>query len=338
MANLKNQPLIDMIFKDCNALGAVEMIIQFYGDDKKRAYQKWYNVRTEIRKNDDYRHPDFHYHISRMLDSNDLPAEIVPLCQDLLEKSLYEQNKIFESNKTFKKFREEKYPDLMLLQEPYYMFQIPHEYIAFYKENKANKRFEAFCHQGKRQFEYDLVECLRIRQGLCDYLATLETITSFDRISDCQRAVYAMQFLTGRRAADIVFYTTFTAGSNPYQAIVDKLSKNQHPGTLVIPLLCRFELVEHTSNLIKAYAEKIGAKPPSAALVQIPPYIRKRFMNGKVLGHTDIRNIYQELAFRERKSINRVLPEMEYQLDWTRRIFYHSHLGETAGYSLIKMT
>lgn len=325
--------LMEMIFKYNNPVGAVDVIKERYGEDKTGAYRKWRNVRAIIRSKNEYRAHDFHFRIGSIFEMGELPEFVETSCQEILATDcLHEQFKIF-NNKRFQEWIKEKELDIKIMQDNYYLFEMGDpSYMYACKVSEANRVTERQCHRGNIQFEFDMIQLCRIRESISEYL---DRITAINGIAECQRAVNALRFVTGRRPADIVFQSTFSPGANPYQAHVDKLSKQGYVH-IVIPLLHRYEVVERVHNMIKKFVEKMNAQPPYSSLVTIPTYISKK-MFGMKLGHTEIRSIYAELAFRERKSINHVHEDMEIPLEYYRRIFAHGSYEGSMNYALINI-
>lgn len=326
--------LLDLIFKYNNPLGAIEAIKEYYGEDKKdKAYQRWGSVRQSIRCEEEYRSNDFHAEIGSLMEKGGLPFEIETFCQDILSTDiLHEQFKIF--NKTlFRKWRKENSIDIKIMHDNYYLFEMGDPvYQEIYKAKTEKRVDDRFHHRGSITFEFDEIKLREIRRRVSNYLDSIESINT---TADCQRAVAALRFVTGRRPADLVFQCTFSPGANPYQAFVDKLAKqgNVH---IMIPLLHRYETVEKVHQMVKDFASLVKAKPPFAVVTTIPTYVSRR-MYGVRIAHTEIRSIYAELAFRERKIINRVHPDIEVAVEYHRRIFAHNTLNDSIRYSLIKI-
>lgn len=323
-----------MLFRERNPAQLIEMIVAHHGNKLTSAYSRWRNIRCEIRANEECRHPNFNATIANLLRSGDeISDEERSNLETLVDAKLPIQFKIVSQNKVIKQLFKRLPTEPKLLFEEYYDFNLPKEYFLAKRDLNEAAMQKQFTHSGKKSYSIELHKCLEIRERCINHL--IDFSPPIKTKPQMRKLACAVQFLTGRRFSDIVFYTNFEPGANEYQALGSCFSKDQYlDKNVVIPLLTKFEYIKKAMDAIRAF--NVDAKPSKFIWTSNANHAKKAVYGCK-LDHTEIRNIYQDLAFSERRILNFVFPEIEYQLEWARRVFNHKSIKETCVYSVMNI-
>lgn len=321
------------VFEDNDPEGAVEAIINKYPDPAK-AYAHWFLVRSQSRKNDEYRNPEFHGCIAKLFMKNfPMTPEEEEVLQRLLVEPLDKQHKIVTTNYIYTRFAEQHLPELQLMREPYYRFVMDKNYADAYLATQLKRNEKKISTGGSS--EISLEQATQITRQ-CDDFLFANADRELESNADAQRLVAALLFVTGRRVIEIVKDTVFQEGANPFQCIVTGIAKKKdgdRHSSYLIPLLSPF-------HIIKESIDKVRAKLGNRDYTDLTPSRKhKKSIYGVNLVHGQVRDIYQNLTFRERTFKNLVYPHLELQSEWAKRVLCHGFaIANTSLYTTIKIT
>lgn len=154
---------------------------------------------------------------------------------------------------------------------------------------------------------------------------------------DYYNFVAAVGVLSGRRNFEIQRSLGISNSNHPYQAIVDGICKKKdfYEQEFCIPLLCPYDEFEHAMTEIREFKE-IPDDPIVASKISSPCILlaRKRIF-GRRLTHTQIRNIYSQLAWKKRLSENNFMTTLPKHVWMSNALCHDVHFNATDCYNVM---
>ena len=304
-----DKKIIKML-QDGNPQQAIDCLLERYERDLSKAltmYGAWKRIRVSIVHDDANRNINFENEIRNFL-SSDLSIsqsdfEKIGL---YLQMSLRKQHTIQTSRKPYLENREQDLhiKNIRPVFPAFYEFQLPEIYIKAKSEQELYRTEQKQMHQAKpREFYNFTLE--EVGQILEKVLNVLNSISKAPLTASMYYDLFnAVQLVSGRRNYEIAKTLEYRRNDFTYQASVRGLAKNDHGSKdwIDIPLLCKYDVFEEKMDLLRSFKSLDGVDM-KACDTMIGTGIRNscRRLFGRMLTHTQKRNLYAELAWSRRK-------------------------------------
>jgi len=327
-----------------DATTAVELLLNRYNNDLGKAftaYNTWKRIRSLLMKTPSVYNPEYQNQVTEWLAMNpELSPNDFETVGKFLQKTPTEQfhhhqkrARILNNFDHDKSFRVIK-PFL----HSFYDFVLPVAFIDANREQKIQRTRDRHYHMGKPAcyflFTSDEVATIRAK---CLEVLERDTMTTNLQYYE---TFTALQIVSGRRNVEIQRELACRAvPDSEYQASVFGLAKNTRRGLnwVNIPLLCPFSLFEMRLDQLRLHAGMLFAKN-STIVSGLRNASRRLF--GRMLVHTQKRNLYAELAWADRKT-SRFMDSEEgcSKFTWVGNALGHeidyASLGPTASYQIL---
>jgi hypothetical protein len=283
---------------------AIRLLLSYYSNHERDAiaiFSSWGRIRRRVYMDDDNRDPSYLASIQDLLQHAHTHSDVIKL-NSLLKASLQVQHRTYTQAKPYLTDHDldMELKEIPACFEEFYQFQLPSHIVDFYHEARISNDIATQTHSKHDRDRYSL------SQEEADVIISVSIDVlqaEINSVSDYYENVVALQVLSGRRNAEILFSLVWSPASHPYQATVTGLTKSKSIDGITrqhtIPLLCRYELFDKAMTRLRAYRlyESIhdthnAAKPISSAAERL---FRRR------LAHSEKRNLYSEMAWRNRE-------------------------------------
>lgn len=256
-------------------------------------------TRTAILKNEEYEDPEGRPSILRLANDPETSEVDRQRLLDLSNKTMRQINfaiankaPFLESHSLLQELRKIK-----IVRSPFEDFVLPQSMWKNVNSENHQRIMDRNCHKKETRDEVNQItiqEAQEMRQQAIDYIVSSDERT---RIVDALRLTDALSILTGRRRRELYEMLKMKCvPGNEYQAHVQGLCKvYQHVADrwVSIPLLAPYSLiVQGICNLRKIKGVKT---------------LRTGNLFAKPFTHTTYRNLYSEMAWRERHSVNKFM-------------------------------
>lgn len=294
--------------------GAIQVLLGRYDPiaDASRLVGAYYNARRRYLNNDSNRRAEYEQEIRALIrdvtsasDSPDTDTEEdIRRLNRLLTCSLLEQNRVYGSPKSQYLLNEEADQILHTINPAckfFYDYVLPESIILESRKTAVARRVTRMLQADGKEYNFQLAELEEMVRIARDELNS--TIT---RARDYYRMIIAVQLVSGRRTVEVLQAMHYSAGPTPFQARVSGITKGRalkHEEVYNIPLLVPYSSFASAMDKIRAYRTIEGTsfdKPMTTARCSILHYAKQLF--GRSLTHTQKRNIYLEMAYRDKEN------------------------------------
>jgi hypothetical protein len=268
----------------------------------------WGKAHIEATKNPDNRNPKFLQEIHMFIASDiNISGDDFKRISDYLNMSLHEQHKIQSAKFAYLENREQDsiFRSIRPMFASYYDFVFPATYQQAMKEWKLKRIKDKQTHKARDKEFYTITKS--------DIATILETSTKVMEVGGIRnkteyfKAVNAVQMISGRRTIEVVKLLEYKPAEHVFQVKVKGLAKqggfpSSDDEFITIPLLCEFYLFKRKMDEIRAFWD-VSVMDNKAVDHLIGQNIRRwsKKMFGRMLSHTQKRNIYSEIAWSTRE-------------------------------------
>ena len=288
---------------------ATQLLTSSYSADQSISmYSTWSRVRQHIAKDPINRNKYYFYRLEQLMKHDGLPPEDFLKLESLKESPLYYQHRVQSSRRKYLSSDvHDKWLHLIpALIAPVYKFVLPETIVSTRKciLSQRAKMDQTHCRKIKSEYKCSDVQ-------LQDWInISKATVASIPVVSTKQyyEVIVSLQLLTGRRNYEIINSLEIKPViDNKYQAHVCGILKRglKNEETDIIPINEEFVIIDHALRSLREFKRLLG--DPSAVNSQVGGSIAKaslRLFNRK-LTHTQKRNLYVEVAWREREKKNK---------------------------------
>jgi len=225
---------------------------------------------------------------------------------DLLGMPLHRQEFVYKSKRQYLSDRnlDNELKTIPPLKQYIYDFALPPEWIILRCQHQTDIALEKQARGSNISPDkvHDMME--RAARVMFNYEESERNV--FD-------LVVALQLLTGRRQIEVMNLSSISpVHGKPYLAKVKSLAKSSSrdvfgENEVTIPLLCPYKDIEHAWDIMRSEIDPLVHDLPQHEITKTfgshCQCARNRVygkLNGKILCHTQMRNMYAELAWEDR--------------------------------------
>jgi len=339
--------MISTIFTEGDPHKAVAMLIASYDDpygkDAAACYRAWGNTRATIcRHPDKYCDPDYE-HEMMILQADALPWENdfdkigKIMTAPMGTRILFQQSRLSKYSLQNESLNN-RMKNIRVVKPEFYDFVLPESFTVAALQSKTQRRMNSQLHMHHERSYYNFTD-LEVEEMIQKSVTCLTNSSSENfRIFN---VLASLQIVTGRRKCELISTATIKLmPGEPFQMKISGFAKMDKVDVLdiegnderVVPLLCRYELVNHGINLLRKHIEMLG--PPGNHRRRLDLTQTKMF--GRRLVHTQYRGVYIAAAFKNRK-INNFYPDVSRDLFNVYALGHKPQFTTTQAYSLINV-
>ena len=320
-----------MVIEDKDPEGAMEFLLGRYDVETqaKAIHSMHCGVRRAMLKDESNRRTEYETEIRQLIASldpnNDEDRYTLTY---LLTKPLLEQQQIYKMKKPvlrdhIAQARLNKInPAIQLICD----FKLPEDVVSHVMAYTRNARQKRMYHQDGREYTMTRVDMDRI---LAVAKRTIDVRTNpVQRPKQWCEYVVCCGLLSGRRTWEIVSTLEWDPLPDlPFQARVSGMAKslehevmNQGHPEIDIPLLCDFDTFDRAMWELRGFRTLTGRCDDKENNIQAGLRSASQRLFGRVISHTEKRNIYSEMAFRDKEN-------SKFMLDCSRVAWVEAALG-----------
>lgn len=222
----------------------------------------------------------------------------------LLQASLLEQNRVYSTNKSRYLLNKEADATLHTIRPActvFYDFVLPEAIVqdAFNHSNK--RRAQRMLQTDGKEYNFSLAEVdemIRAAKAAID--------TDITRPREYYRVIAALGILSGRRAFEIAKTMSYSQGPTPFQATVTGTTKGnalKSEQVYSVPLLVPYTSFATAMDKLRAFRTVEGLCDDQPMIsIRAGVNIETKKLFKRSLSHTQKRNIYSEMAYRDREN------------------------------------
>lgn len=312
--------------------GAIYAIVGRYEDPLAKAQSiktAFHNHRRLYLKNESNRTPEYEFELRALIDKikQEGSEEDVNRATHLLSAPLIEQNRVYSLPKC--KYLDNPEHDLLLhnirpCTPVFYDFVAPHFIREAATAKTRARRVERMMQTDGRDYNFSLAELDRIVAIAKHAIYTMPTPLATS--GDYCRVAAALTILTGRRVGEIVKTLSHQPGPTPFQATVSGVTKGRvlkSTETFTIPLLVPYSDMKMAMDAVRAFRTITGDydDPQMGSIYATMGGVSKK-MFARSLTHTQKRNIYIEMAYRDKEN-NGFMPQGCSKDAWVKLALCH---------------
>lgn len=271
------------------------------------AYGMWGKAHIEATKREENRDPTFFQQIHMFVASDiNISGDDFKRITDYMGMTLHQQHKIQSSKLPYLENREQDsiFRSIRPMFPAYYDFVFPPTYQKANQQHKVQRSKDKQNHKAQEKEFYTITKS--------DITTILETATKIMEVSGIRnkteyfKAVNAVQMVSGRRNIEVVKLLEYEPAEHVYQAKVRGLAKQTGERYVTewttVPLLCEFSVFKRKMDEIRAFwdVSSMDNKAVDHLIGQSVRYWSKKLF-GRMLSHTQKRNIYSEIAWSVRE-------------------------------------
>lgn len=264
------------------------------------------NTRRFITSQDRYRHPDYVSKVQELMSPMHRWSEDYQRLEFLLHAPLRRQQSVYISKIPYlvNDAADSLLKEIRPCQDPFYEFVLPRQIM---REARAQREQRMLGQQYHMNHERDFYQ-FSVAEGQ-QYITTARSVlrNTIDSPSSYYEMIAAVGFLTGRRNYEVMVTINLYPGPMILQANVVGLCKKgisrQYEAPVPIPLLAPYPEIDEALYKIRnyrSYEDRDCGVVSGNSSRGISRACKRLF--GRVLSHTQKRNMYSELAYRDKEN------------------------------------
>jgi len=308
-----SKQLIKMVIEDKDPEGAMEFLLGRYDVEKqaKAIHSMHCAVRRKMLKDDSNRRADYENEIRQLIASLDASNyDDRATLNYLLTKPLMEQQQIYKMKKYVLRDHQAQArlhkinPAIQLICD----FKLPEHVVKNVMAYTRDARVKRMMHEDGRDYTMGRATMERI---IADAKRTIDVIKNpIRKPKQWYDYVVCCGLLSGRRTWEIVSSLEWDPiPDRPFQARISGLAKslehevmNQGHPEIDIPLLCDFDTFDKAMWELRGFRTLTGHCDDKENKIEYGLMNASQRVFGRVVNHTEKRNMYSEMAFRDREN------------------------------------